>query len=638
MDRRAWARVCEFRLNAAVAYLVMARGTGGDNRTSRWSRHAIERCTGVSRSRAAQAIAEPERAGAVARDPNSKRDHPKYKLVPAHEIPGCEGHRPPLTPEQQRVLGQIEGGWTLVPPTVERRRRDELARWGVVRPREVADALAVLGRAERGMDTSVPPWEDGLRHRAAPYDAEAAAKPDWVWLPNALVDGAGGETPPVELVRQTGDAATLQLLVDLYGAQVLDEDGGIRFRRIRQRFERHRVGERGPFIVWGFVPGVERAWQDAPFVAPHVAPAGDDEAKRAAAWEGFWACWRRLRDLGLVELVAHLVDADTAEGEVVHPLALEGTGLEIEREVRRAAEAAAHALATPGQIEWAEGQGVGGYCLGRPRSEALDRHHQEVLVARRPQGRERPVLLLGGVGAFVPVGAGPPIELFPVGVVHLDEDLGAVQGNRSFQTAQDGDFHPLHVDLQEVDAPARQQRVAGDDARPASAGGGSETRPTEVVRGRHDIGASPPVREAHPQERGVDAVVEMVQGYVGLEDRHRRRIGLEDDRLPREHEPGREDGVVPDVGADIDKDPAPREVPGHDVQLVFLVEPAPRVVPLDGVVLVGHEERHPLATEREGRDGADEPARRRRVTRPDLLPHARAPHSMGAACRSPRQR
>jgi hypothetical protein len=26
--------------------------------------------------------------------------------------------------------------------------------------------------------------------------------PDWIWLPNALVDGTGPETTPIELVRQ----------------------------------------------------------------------------------------------------------------------------------------------------------------------------------------------------------------------------------------------------------------------------------------------------------------------------------------------------------------------------------------------------------------------------------------------------
>ncbi len=242
VDRRAWARVCRLGMNPAAAYLVLARGTGGDNRTTKWSTNAIERYTGISRSRAAQAIADLEQDKAVVRDPASKRDRPKYKVAPAHEIPGCEGFPPPaLSPGQQRVFDQLGDDWTVVPNGIKPKQREEHDRWHSRSPREVADELVRLGRAVLGTDVAVPPWEDALRYRAVAYDAEGAAKPDWIWLPNALVDGAAGETAPVELVRQTGSAPTLRLFVDLYAAQNLDEDGGVHFRHIRQEYERHKV-------------------------------------------------------------------------------------------------------------------------------------------------------------------------------------------------------------------------------------------------------------------------------------------------------------------------------------------------------------------------------------------------------------
>jgi hypothetical protein len=77
VDRRAWARVCRLGMNSAVAYLVLARGTGGDNRTTKWSTNAIERYTGISRSRAAKAIADLEQDKAVVRDPAGTRWYPK---------------------------------------------------------------------------------------------------------------------------------------------------------------------------------------------------------------------------------------------------------------------------------------------------------------------------------------------------------------------------------------------------------------------------------------------------------------------------------------------------------------------------------------------------------------------------------
>ena len=56
VDRRAWARACSLGINTAVTYLMLARGTSADNRTSTWSVQAIEKYTSVSRGRAQAAI------------------------------------------------------------------------------------------------------------------------------------------------------------------------------------------------------------------------------------------------------------------------------------------------------------------------------------------------------------------------------------------------------------------------------------------------------------------------------------------------------------------------------------------------------------------------------------------------------
>jgi hypothetical protein len=347
VDRRAWARVCGLGMNPAVAYLVQARGTGGDNRTTKWSTNSIEQHTGIGRSRAAAAIAELERGGLVVRLAESTPSRPKYKIAPAHRVPGCEGCPPPLNDEQQGVLDRLGDGWTAVPSMLPSLRKAEREGWGVRWPLQVAFDLVRLGRVE--------PSPDSTRFRAVLFDID---KPDWIWLPNALVDGAAGETPPVELVRQTGCAWTLRLLVDLYGAQGLDEDGGIHFRAIRQDYARHRIGEQGPYVVWGFSPGTTKAWPTTPFAAPHLPAAGESEETRSAAWKEFWVRWHRLRDLGLVELVAHVVHADMDEGEILHPVALPGTGLEVEQELGEAARRAGAAMVTRKQLDFAVANGV----------------------------------------------------------------------------------------------------------------------------------------------------------------------------------------------------------------------------------------------------------------------------------------
>jgi hypothetical protein len=376
VDRRAWACVCGLGMNAMVAYLVIARGTGGDNRTSKWSINSIEQRTGISRGRAAQAISLLQHHKAIIRDPESKRDRPKYKIAPAHEIPGCEGFpTPPLDSWQQHVFDQLGDGWTLVPEDIKPNQHEERDRWKVWFPRKVADKIVELGWAIR--------CKCGGHYRALPYDAEAAAAPQWIWLPNSLVDGAHDETAPVDLVRETGSAPTLRLLVDIYRAQILDEDGGVQPRHIWQDYKRHKVGERGPNVVWGFVPGIESAWPSAPFVAPHLT-GENDQTGQDKGWAGFWACWKRLCQLGLIEIVAHLMHAHTAEGEIIHPMALNNTGLEIEREVASAAQRAALTMVMPGQWDWARKQGVVALA-------PVKRHIEEVQMVGIARLRYRPM-------------------------------------------------------------------------------------------------------------------------------------------------------------------------------------------------------------------------------------------------------
>ena len=100
IDRRAWAVVCEAGLNASVAYLVLACGTGPDNRTTAWSTNAIETYTSISRRRAKEAIQLLEEVGVLERLRDGTK--PKYELVPPWEIPGCEGIlRPSLDPDEE---------------------------------------------------------------------------------------------------------------------------------------------------------------------------------------------------------------------------------------------------------------------------------------------------------------------------------------------------------------------------------------------------------------------------------------------------------------------------------------------------------------------------------------------------------
>ena len=84
VDSRLWEKVCALGLNEAVAYLVLARGTGRDNRTTTWSVESIERYTGISRHRAAAALKVLQAKGVV----NLLRagTKPKYDLIPFADL------------------------------------------------------------------------------------------------------------------------------------------------------------------------------------------------------------------------------------------------------------------------------------------------------------------------------------------------------------------------------------------------------------------------------------------------------------------------------------------------------------------------------------------------------------------------
>ena len=66
IDHRCWAKACAAGMNAAVAYLLQARGTGRDQRTTSWSVQALETHTGISRSRAKTAIKSLQLEGLTA--------------------------------------------------------------------------------------------------------------------------------------------------------------------------------------------------------------------------------------------------------------------------------------------------------------------------------------------------------------------------------------------------------------------------------------------------------------------------------------------------------------------------------------------------------------------------------------------
>lgn len=80
IGKEQWSAASKLGLNPAVAFLVLARGTGRDNITTRWSAEAVAQHTGISWRRAKDAIAVLERAD-LAKNAKEPGKRPTRKLA-----------------------------------------------------------------------------------------------------------------------------------------------------------------------------------------------------------------------------------------------------------------------------------------------------------------------------------------------------------------------------------------------------------------------------------------------------------------------------------------------------------------------------------------------------------------------------
>ena len=180
-----------------------------------------------------------------------------------------------------------------------------------------------------------------------------------IFLSLSLIAGAGAENPPIERLRETQRPQNLRLLIDLYHAHDLAGVGGIHWRSIRQEFTRQTVGEHGSFVIWGFESGDTFTWTEKAFAQPHAKDSYENIRpgkwrKDDAGWTVFWAAWQTLVDLGLVEIVGTLIEADTDTAAVIYPYGVE-TGEPSERALAVAAHDAAAAMLQEWQVVRADG-------------------------------------------------------------------------------------------------------------------------------------------------------------------------------------------------------------------------------------------------------------------------------------------
>ena len=179
-----------------------------------------------------------------------------------------------------------------------------------------------------------------------------------IWLPRTLVEGAANELAPLVKLRQTQDHMALRLLVELYTAQNLREDGGINTKTVYQSFERRKAGQQGAYTVWDFTSsGSQWVFMNSDAAKAHRREALTAEEKMAGKKledvraVDFFQRLGTLKALGLIEWVPYLYEGK--EGEPIHPVAW--NGLPMEKELYKAATAAGIRMLTGGQNDHLEG-------------------------------------------------------------------------------------------------------------------------------------------------------------------------------------------------------------------------------------------------------------------------------------------
>lgn len=286
IDYRAWHRACDLGLNAAVAYLLLARGTLKDNRTTSWSVHATEGRTGISRPKAKIAI-EKLIADGLIENLNSSPTRPKRRMVPAHLLPPIAN--PPTSANATKLIDKF--------------------------PLEASTLTVSEKRALDGLIVAGTIRYDGLQYQRVDLADE---KPDWIWLPNSLVDGAADETPPVENLRQVQDVAPLRLLIDLYHVHSLTFSAGVPGTLMWESYGAVEIAHQRELRVWNIWEAEPGACvsEHAPFFLPFCRCAGGDPKK---ALRDYWEAVSVLRALKYLSFVCHIFEGDGPEGEVIHP-------------------------------------------------------------------------------------------------------------------------------------------------------------------------------------------------------------------------------------------------------------------------------------------------------------------------------
>src|SRR4051812_3723989 len=104
VDQRTWAKLQAIGMNEAVAYLVLAQGTGGNHKSTSWSVNALKTYAGISLERGKAAIESLIERGFVRRAETHTASRPRYEIATFGEWHQFEAARQPAPDYFEREL------------------------------------------------------------------------------------------------------------------------------------------------------------------------------------------------------------------------------------------------------------------------------------------------------------------------------------------------------------------------------------------------------------------------------------------------------------------------------------------------------------------------------------------------------
>ena len=90
VDGRTWPKLTTLGMNEAVAYLVLAQGTGANHKATSWSVNSLKTYAGISWERGKAAIENLKREGFLRLAESHTSGKPRYELPTFGElVPTC---------------------------------------------------------------------------------------------------------------------------------------------------------------------------------------------------------------------------------------------------------------------------------------------------------------------------------------------------------------------------------------------------------------------------------------------------------------------------------------------------------------------------------------------------------------------